>query len=140
LTKLKDAHKIKFMKIIASTNSEQRQTNLREAGIATEESWLDAIEALVEIRKRKNMTQKDVGIALGVSQEAVSQFESGEANPSIRRIKLYALAVGASVNFSIIDSGQTPDYHLQASESAIVQRTKPGPKPKKPDLSALINA
>jgi transcriptional regulator with XRE-family HTH domain len=95
---------------------------------------------LVEIRKRKNLTQKDVGIALGVSQESVSQFESGEANPSIRRIKLYALAVGASVNFSIIDSGITPDYHFRAAESVIVQRTKPGPKSKKSEITALANA
>ncbi len=119
------------MKRITNSNTSNGKSDLRKAGMATEESWLDAVEALVEIRKSKKLTQKDVGIALGVSQESVSQFESGEANPSIRRIKLYALAVGASVNFSIIDSGITPDYHLQAEESLIVQRTKPGPKSKK---------
>jgi transcriptional regulator with XRE-family HTH domain len=128
------------MKRITNSNTSNGKSDLRKAGMATEESWLDAIEALVEIRKRKKLTQKDVGIALGVSQESVSQFESGEANPSIRRIKLYALAVGASVNFSIIDSGITPDYHLQAEESLIVQRTKPGPKSKKRKIPALTNA
>jgi transcriptional regulator with XRE-family HTH domain len=133
-------HKIKFMKLITNSNTSNSKSDLRKAGMATEESWLDAVEALVEIRKRKKLTQKDVGIALGVSQESVSQFESGEANPSIRRIKLYALAVGACVNFSIIDSGITPDYHLQAEESLIVQRTKPGPKSKKSEIPALNNA
>lgn len=128
------------MKRITNSNTTNGKSDLRKAGMATEESWLDAVEALVEIRKSKKLTQKDVGIALGVSQESVSQFESGEANPSIRRIKLYALAVGASVNFSIIDSGITPDYHLQAEESLIVQRTKPGPKSKKPKIPALTNA
>jgi transcriptional regulator with XRE-family HTH domain len=128
------------MKRITNSNTTNGKSDLRKAGMATEESWLDAVEALVEIRKRKKLTQKDVGIALGVSQESVSQFESGEANPSIRRIKLYALAVGASVNFSIIDSGITPDYHLQAEESLIVQRTKPGPKSKKRKIPALTNA
>lgn len=128
------------MKRITNSNTTNGKSDLRKAGMATEESWLDAVEALVEIRKSKKLTQKDVGIALGVSQESVSQFESGEANPSIRRIKLYALAVGASVNFSIIDSGITPDYHLQAEESLIVQRTKPGPKSKKRKIPALNNA
>ncbi len=128
------------MKRITNSNTSNGKSDLRKAGMATEESWLDAVEALVEIRKRKKLTQKDVGIALGVSQESVSQFESGEANPSIRRIKLYALAVGASVNFSIIDSGLTPDYHLQAEESLIVQRTKPGPKSKMRKIPALNNA
>lgn len=128
------------MKHIATSSTRDSNSDLRQAGVSTEESWLDAIEALVEIRKRKNLTQKDVGIALGVSQESVSQFESGEANPSIRRIKLYALAVGASVNFSIIDSGITPDYHLRADESVIVRRTKPGPKSKKREITALSNA
>ncbi|MEY4944254.1 MAG: hypothetical protein RL384_198 [Actinomycetota bacterium] len=128
------------MKRITNSNTTNGKSDLRKAGMATEESWLDAVEALVEIRKRKKLTQKDVGIALGVSQESVSQFESGEANPSIRRIKLYALAVGASVNFSIIDSGITPDYHLQAEESLIVQRTKPGPKSKMRKIPALNNA
>ncbi len=128
------------MNLITNSNTSNSKSDLRKAGMATEESWLDAVEALVEIRKRKKLTQKDVGIALGVSQESVSQFESGEANPSIRRIKLYALAVGACVNFSIIDSGITPDYHLQAEESLIVQRTKPGPKSKKRKIPALTNA
>jgi transcriptional regulator with XRE-family HTH domain len=128
------------MKRITNSNTTNGKSDLRKAGMATEESWLDAVEALVEIRKSKKLTQKDVGIALGVSQESVSQFESGEANPSIRRIKLYALAVGASVNFSIIDSGITPDYHLQAEESLIVQRTKPGPKSKMRKIPALNNA
>ena len=128
------------MKRITNSNTTNGKSDLRKAGMATEESWLNAVEALVEIRKSKKLTQKDVGIALGVSQESVSQFESGEANPSIRRIKLYALAVGASVNFSIIDSGITPDYHLQAEESLIVQRTKPGPKSKMRKIPALNNA
>jgi transcriptional regulator with XRE-family HTH domain len=128
------------MKRITNSNTTNGKSDLRKAGMATEESWLDAVEALVEIRKSKKLTQKDVGIALGVSQESVSQFESGEANPSIRRIKLYALAVGASVNFSIIDSGITPDYHLQAEESLIVQRTKPGPKSKMRKIPALTTA
>lgn len=103
-------------------------TSLRNAAKATEESWLDAIEALVQLRKKKNLTQKDVGLALGVSQESISQFENGEANPSIRRIKLYAMAIGVSVDFTIVDTGFTPDYHLNPDANVIAKRTKPGPR------------
>ena len=110
-------------------------TSLRNAAKATEESWLDAIEALVQLRKKKNLTQKDVGLALGVSQESISQFENGEANPSIRRIKLYAMAIGVSVDFKIVDTGSTPDYHLIPEAAVITKRTKPGPRSTKAEVT-----
>jgi DNA-binding XRE family transcriptional regulator len=128
LTKTYVIHKIKFMNVELPQRTSDVDTSLRNAAKATEESWLDAIEALVQLRKKKNLTQKDVGLALGVSQESISQFENGEANPSIRRIKLYAMAIGVSVDFKIVDTGFTPDYHLIPEATVITKRTKPGPR------------
>ena len=128
MTKTFDIHKIKFMKVAVSQRTNDVDASLRNAAKATEESWLDAIEALVQLRKKKNLTQKDVGLALGVSQESISQFENGEANPSIRRIKLYAMAIGVSVEFKIVDTGFTPDYHLAPEATVIAKRIKPGPR------------
>ena len=119
-----------------SSTATDAETSLRDAARATEESWLDAIEALVQLRKKKNLSQKDVGTALGVSQESISQFESGEANPSIRRIKLYALAIGVSVELKVIDSGFTPDYHLAPEATLIAKRIKPGPRSTKAKVNA----
>lgn len=116
------------MKVAVSQRTNDVDASLRNAAKATEESWLDAIEALVQLRKKKNLTQKDVGLALGVSQESISQFENGEANPSIRRIKLYAMAIGVSVEFKIVDTGFTPDYHLAPEATVIAKRIKPGPR------------
>jgi transcriptional regulator with XRE-family HTH domain len=124
------------MKMARSSTSTGAETSLRDAARATEESWLDAIEALVQLRKKKNLSQKDVGLALGVSQESISQFESGEANPSIRRIKLYAMAIGVSVELKVIDSGFTPDYHLAPEATVIAKRIKPGPRSTKAKVNA----
>ena len=136
MTKTIAIHKIKFMNKARSSTSTQAETSLRNAARATEESWLDAIEALVQLRKKKNLSQKDVGTALGVSQESISQFESGEANPSIRRIKLYAMAIGVSVELKVIDSGFTPDYHLAPEATLIAKRIKPGPRSTKAKVNA----
>ena len=97
---------------------------------------MDAIEALVQLRKKKNLSQKDVGTALGVSQESISQFESGEANPSIRRIKLYAMVIGVSVELKVVDIGFTPDYHLAPEATLIANRIKPGPRSTKAKVNA----
>ena len=67
MTKTFAIHKIKFMNKARSSTSTEAETSLRNAARATEESWLDAIEALVQLRKKKNLSQKDVGTALGVS-------------------------------------------------------------------------
>ena len=136
MTKTFEMHKIKFMKSSLMPKTSDIANSLRDGALATEESWLDAIEALVQIRKKKNLTQKDVGLALGVSQESISQFENGEANPSIRRIKLYAMAIGVSVEFSIVDTGFTPDYHLAPEINLIAKRIKPGPRSTKSKVNA----
>lgn len=72
--------------------------------------------------------------------EIIHSPRKGEPNSSIRLIKLCALAVGASLNFSIIDRGITHDCHLQAAEPVIEQRTKPGPKSNKNEIPTLARA
>ena len=49
------------------------------------------------------MTQQDVADKLGITQSAVSQFESFGGNPRMMTVLAYALAIGAKLNFSIED-------------------------------------
>lgn len=109
---------------------------IEQAAFRTARSWSTALESLVALREQKGLTQKQVGDALGVSQAAVAQFENGSANPSIQRIKLYAMVIGASMEFSIVDSGLT-QKQLEGQRPKEVQvRKKPGPKVAKAELPA----
>jgi len=55
------------------------------------------LDDLIEIRRIKKLTQREVGEAMGVSQSAVARIESGERDPRLSTLRRYALAVGADV-------------------------------------------
>jgi transcriptional regulator with XRE-family HTH domain len=67
-------------------------------------SWLNFHQSLIEIRIAKGLTQADVAQQLGISQPAVSQFESLSRLPNLQTVFLYALVVGAKLDFSISES------------------------------------
>jgi transcriptional regulator with XRE-family HTH domain len=109
---------------------------IERVAFETAKSWSRAMESLVSLREQKGFTQKQVGDALGISQAAVAQFENGSANPSIQRIKLYAMVIGASISFEIADSGISHSQ-LQGHDSKEIQmRKKPGPKPTSVEVKA----
>ncbi|PQM75233.1 helix-turn-helix transcriptional regulator [Corynebacterium sp. J010B-136] len=56
--------------------------------------------SLVKIREQRNLSQQQVGEALGLSQSAIAQFERYDSNPTLGTIRRYALAVGASIVMS----------------------------------------
>jgi transcriptional regulator with XRE-family HTH domain len=59
------------------------------------------IEQLVEIRVSKGLSQQDVADLLGVTQPAIAQLEYVTSNPTINRIKLYALALGVELQLGV---------------------------------------
>jgi len=67
------------------------------------ESWHLFRLALIEQREKSGMTQQAVANKLGITQSAVSQFESFGGNPRLMTVMAYALAIGAKLNFSIED-------------------------------------
>lgn len=101
---------------------------IERVAFETAKNWSRGLESLVSLREQKGLTQKQVGEALGISQAAVAQFENGSANPTIQRIKLYAMVIGASLRFEVVDSGISQSQ-LEGHKSAEIQmRKKPGPK------------
>jgi DNA-binding XRE family transcriptional regulator len=128
LNNLENIHKIKLMKLTSLQDAIAEFDPIERIAFETAKSWFSALESLVSLREQKGLTQKQVGDALGVSQAAIAQFENGSANPTIQRIKLYAMVIGASVSFEIVDSGISHSQ-LQGHESKEIQmRKKPGPK------------
>jgi DNA-binding XRE family transcriptional regulator len=59
-----------------------------------------AILALVRARQSANMTQKDLALALKVSQPYIAQIESGARKPGYLLLFRYADAVGATIQIA----------------------------------------
>ena len=53
---------------------------------------------LEKIRKEKNISQRDIAIALGVTQGAVSLWESGSCFPSAKKLPELAAVLGCTVD------------------------------------------
>lgn len=56
-------------------------------------------------RIENGMTQRELAEKLAISQNAVSQYESGKRNPSVKRLSGIALALNCSVSDIVPDSG-----------------------------------
>lgn len=55
------------------------------------------VDKLIEIRRRRRLTQSDLARLMGVSQSAVAKFENGPRDPRLSTIRRYALALGVEV-------------------------------------------
>jgi transcriptional regulator with XRE-family HTH domain len=73
----------------------------KQVALSNEREWSDLIEQLVEIRVSKGLSQQDVADLLGVTQPAIAQLEYATSNPTINRIKLYALALGVELQLGV---------------------------------------
>jgi transcriptional regulator with XRE-family HTH domain len=58
------------------------------------------IKAMIQGRKEKNLTQKQLSKITGISQGDISKIESGNANPSIKTLQRVATALGMQLNLS----------------------------------------
>jgi len=57
------------------------------------------IRALLDVRKEKNLTQKQLSELTGINQADISKIEKGIANPSLKTIQ--RLAYGLNMNVKI---------------------------------------
>ena len=64
-------------------------------------------DVLPELRKEKNMTQKELAEKLYVTRQAVSRWENGETTPGIDMAKLIAAALDVPV-MRVLDLPQEP--------------------------------
>lgn len=70
---------------------------------ALAEAFEDLKHDLVQLREDHGLDQQAVADLLGMSQSAVSQFERHDANPTLRTLRRYALAVGARLEIRVVD-------------------------------------
>ncbi|MFC6352786.1 helix-turn-helix domain-containing protein [Rothia nasimurium] len=71
----------------------------------------DFVASLISLRKEAGLTQQDVADKLGVSQQAISKFESMDSSPTLSTALSYAHAVQALVHFEVaLDEGRFQEY------------------------------
>lgn len=61
----------------------------------------DLVFALVKIRIEKNLDPNSVAESIGMSLEALREFENNWSDPRLSTIRRYALAVGANYTHTI---------------------------------------
>ncbi len=59
---------------------------------------------LKKYRLANGLTQADLAIKLSVSQNSISQYESGKRNPSVKRLADIAKVLNCSMNDIVSDS------------------------------------
>ena len=66
------------------------------------EAEFTLIDALIEARAEKGLTQKELAEITGISQGDISRIERGTANPSIKTIQRLATALDKKVQILFI--------------------------------------
>ncbi len=70
-------------------------------------------EKIISLRKRNGLSQEGLAEKIGVSRQAVSKWETGEALPEVTKLKALAETFGVTVDF-LLDETKTeytpPDF------------------------------
>ena len=64
------------------------------------EAEFQVIKEIIEARKDKNITQKELSDLTGITQGDISKIENGNANPSLKTLKKLAAAFGKKLVIS----------------------------------------
>ena len=66
------------------------------------EPEFQVIRALINGRKEKSITQKQLSELTGINQADISKIEKGNANPSLRTLRRLASGMGMSVKIEFV--------------------------------------
>lgn len=60
------------------------------------------IQAMIDARKLRGITQKELSERTGIAQGDISKLENGNGNPSIKTLQRLAKAMGMSVKIEFV--------------------------------------
>lgn len=60
------------------------------------------IRAIIEGREEKDLTQRQLAEATGITQADISRLENGTANPSLRTLKRLAAGLGKTLKLEFV--------------------------------------
>ena len=61
------------------------------------------IQAMIDVRRKKSLTQKQLAEKLGTTQSAISRLEQGNINPTIGFMQKLADALGSRLDIRFIE-------------------------------------
>lgn len=71
---------------------------------------------ITSAREQKGLSQTDLGIGVGVTRSAVSQWESGTTEPSAGKLRAIAMRTGVDYDWLATGRGSGPDGASEAEE------------------------
>lgn len=78
---------------------------------------------LAKLRKQYGKTQISLSIALGFSQELISKYERGLANPSINSLKKIADYFNCSIDYLVdFTNNPSPNTNLSNENSILISK------------------
>jgi len=60
------------------------------------------IQAIIDARKKSDLTQKELSERTGITQADISKLENGNANPSLRTLRRLAKGLGMRLKLEFI--------------------------------------
>ena len=82
--------------------NEQLQDKELKAEYDALEPEFAIIQAMIDARKSKGITQKELSERTGIAQGDISKLENGNANPSIKALQRLASAMGMSLKIEFV--------------------------------------
>lgn len=79
-----------------------------------------------ELRKAKGMTMKELAYAVGVTESAISQFETGKKYPKGKTLLAIALALETTVEY-LLEKTEDPAQHRSSEvnvDDELIERLK----------------
>ena len=66
------------------------------------EAEFDIIQAMIDARKKQNITQKELSERTGITQAEISRIENGTRNPSLEMLKRLAKGLGMRLKVEFV--------------------------------------
>lgn len=66
-------------------------------------------EKIKQYRRAAGLTQRELAVALSVSQNTISQYESGKRTPTVKKLVVIPNLLGCSVDELTLDRVRTDD-------------------------------
>ncbi|MBU5463446.1 helix-turn-helix domain-containing protein [Anaerotignum sp. MSJ-24] len=63
---------------------------------------MDVIRAMVDMRIKQNLTQKELASRTGIDQADISKLENGTKNPSLKLLKKLATGMGMQLKIEFV--------------------------------------
>ena len=63
---------------------------------------MDVIRAMIDMRIKQNLTQKELASCTGIDQADISKLENGTKNPSLKLLKKLAAGMGMQLKIEFV--------------------------------------